>query len=87
MYRSAKYLDYIRAQPCLVCGGQSVAHHEPLGLAGMGIKAPDTHCIPLCHKHHRERHDTGKSFYVEHRIDPMMEIIKLLTRYMEEKGL
>jgi len=87
MYRSKSYLEFIRSRPCLMCGApETVAHHEPLGSAGKGIKAPDSHCIPLCAYCHQLAHHIGlKSFWRRH--DIKMEIIKLLTKYLEEKQI
>lgn len=82
IYRSAAYLKWVRSQPCAVCGAKPCqAHHEPLGLAGMGIKCPDSHGMPLCHFCHDARHHYGAE-WLEDRIDPKMTIIKLLTLYL-----
>ncbi len=86
MYRSDPYLSFIRSKSCLVCGNpETVPHHEPLKQAGKGIKAPDSQTIPLCARCHHMRHQIGLS-----ALDPMdikMEIIRLLTKYLEERGL
>ena len=63
----------------------SECHHEPLGLAGMGIKAPDSHCVPLCQECHRLRHDKGvDTFWAG--IDIKMKVIGLLTKYLKQKN-
>lgn len=86
VYRNRKYLSWIATQLCAVCRQRgSQAHHEPLGEAGMGIKAPDTHAIPLCPICHYERHLFGAQ-WLEERIDVKMTIIKLLTRWLALKG-
>ena len=86
MYRSDPYLSFIRTKPCLVCGNsETVPHHEPLKQAGKGIKAPDSQTIPLCAKCHHMRHQIGASFFES--VDIKMEIIRLLTKYLEERGL
>ena len=57
--RDPEYLRFIRGQPCCVCGrtwGIEAAHTGPRGL---GQKASDHSCIPLCWKHHR----TGRDSY------------------------
>lgn len=49
------YLDYIREQPCIICGVQhrSEAHHTKTGQRiGIAIKTEDYRAIPLCHKCH-----------------------------------
>lgn len=84
--RSEKYLAFIRRLPCLICNKESVAHHEPLGGAGLSIKCDDSRGCPLCVKHHSERHQTGfKTFWDKYRIAPEMEIIRLLTDYLKEQ--
>lgn len=81
-FRSKKYLDFIRSKPCLVCGkpGPSDPHHENLGFCGVGMKAPDTHTVPLCRECHQRRHITGvidnMVFSVPH------SIIGFLTEYL-----
>lgn len=84
MYRSPAYLDFIRTKPCLVCGNTAtIAHHEPMGQAGMSIKAPDSQAVPLCNRYHRERHDKGfNTFWAS--VDVKMHIIKYLTEYVNE---
>ena len=62
--RNPRYLAWIRAQPCCVCGitrGIEASHTGPHGL---GQKAPDSSAIPLCARHHR----TGNDSY--HRLGP-----------------
>lgn len=84
MYRSPAYLAFIRKHPCMICGNTStIAHHEPFGQAGMSIKAPDSHAVPLCDWHHRERHDKGfNTFWAS--TDVKLSIIKYLTEYLNE---
>ena len=58
-YKNAKYLAWIRQQPCAICGRPAEPHHI-IGvghLGGMGKKAPDTMCMPLCREHHNEIHN------------------------------
>lgn len=61
--RDADYLNYVREQPCLICGVQhrSEAHHlKDMSLCGMAQKAPDWAAIPLCHHCHMSvAHGTG----------------------------
>ena len=87
-YRSKKYLAFIRDHRCIVCGyDQTVPHHEPLGAGGKGIKAPDSQTIPMCTGCHMYRHQIGVGFWDCKNIDPQREIIKLLTEYMDIKGV
>lgn len=61
--RDEVYLDWIHGEMCRVarqscsseeCDGPIEADHA--GRRPMGRKADDSTCIPLCRKHHRERH-------------------------------
>jgi len=64
-YRSKKYRDFIKMQPCIVCWnpGPSDPHHEDQTFhnKGMGIKAPDTQTVPMCRKHHQKYGHNVKS--------------------------
>lgn len=84
MYRSEAYKAFIRSKPCCYCGNpQSEAHHEPLGRAGMSIKAPDSHCVPLCRSCHQMHDMMGtKTFWASYDVPRM--IIKYLTEYLEK---
>ncbi len=87
-WRSQDYLDFIASKPCLICSKKAIYHHEPLGMSGTSIKAPDSHCLPLCEDHHIPGvHAAPKSFWEVNNIDPKMEIIKLLTEFLNEKDI
>jgi hypothetical protein len=62
--RNPRYLAWIRAQPCCVCGSKKAIEASHTGPHGIGQKSPDTSAIPLCAKHHR----TGADSY--HRLGP-----------------
>ena len=89
IYRSELYKAFIREHQCLMmdgsCKGMIVAHHEPMGQAGMSIKAPDSYTIPLCSNHHNERHTKGKAALMDYDVPKL--IIKYLTEYIERNGL
>ena len=55
---TAKYLKWVREQPCVVCRSVPCdAHHiRKAGISGMGMKAPDNLVYPLCRSHHNMRH-------------------------------
>lgn len=61
--RDAKYLEYRRTQPCIICGIQhrSEAHHlRDTRLCGIAEKAPDWASFSLCHDCHMSiAHGTG----------------------------
>lgn len=87
--RSEKYKRFIRKQPCLIANGCS---HEPVEAAhtgphGIGIKASDLDCIPLCAYHHRRGtlsyHNLGEKRFLEHwGIDLEVEIARLRGRFL-----
>lgn len=81
-FRSERYLQWVRKQPCAICGiraGQ--AHHEPLGENFVGGKPPDTHALPMCAECHELRHQHGVQWASKQR-DLKIEIIRMITRYL-----
>jgi hypothetical protein len=72
------YLDFIREQPCCICGGIDVeAHHPRVGSfehdsnPGGAQRALDRWALPLCGKHHRELHAMSeREFWASCHIDP-----------------
>jgi hypothetical protein len=61
--RAYDYMGWVKTQECLCaqnvyddpCEGPIEADHA--GDRGLGQKAPDNTCVPLCMKHHRARTD------------------------------
>lgn len=64
-------MRWTKRQPCIVrhmppsdvrtlCLGPVEADH--MGARGMGQKADDSTCVPMCQGHHRERHDHAGTF-------------------------
>lgn len=82
------YLNFIRSQPCIICGQKSVAHHEPLKKDnGTALKGPDRETLPLHQEYHSERHTIGKlTFYEKYQIDHVQVIKDLQNRYDNLKG-
>ena len=78
--RDEKYLDYIRQQPCCICGDNTTveAAHLRVGsindgkpYTGMAEKSSDKWALPLCGKHHREQHSMNEQyFWASYGIDP-----------------
>lgn len=77
-YRDNKYLDWLRGQPCEICGQEGEPHHvrRLYWDAGMAIKPHDYVCISLCRKHHDP--------IVEQMIPVDFVIIENLMRYIQE---
>lgn len=50
-----KYSDWIRRQPCAMCGTrEGIEQHHKSG-AGMGLRSHDWYSMPLCHNCHHVR--------------------------------
>ena len=58
-WKSKKYEQWIKTQPCLWCGNEAEPHHlKGVGnLSGGAVKAPSWAVMPLCHKCHMQMHD------------------------------
>ncbi|MCK1144550.1 DUF968 domain-containing protein [Providencia stuartii] len=63
-----KYLQWVKSQPCCVCGATSDDAHHLIGhgQGGMGTKAHDLFTIPLCRIHHCELHKDPNEWEREH---------------------
>lgn len=61
-----EYVRRVKALPCAVghrggCSGGVEAHHAG-PRPGLGLKAPDDTCVPLCGQHHRDYHAAAGPF-------------------------
>ncbi len=91
MYRSEKYLDFIRSKPCVKCKHETygkddpnpvTAHHVPLKNGGVALKCPDSQTIPLCLNEHIEEENVPASiFWKGYYLEKI--IIEHLTEYLE----
>lgn len=87
---NSNYLDFIRAQKCLVSHQKNVvAHHVRMfdAESGMGGKPSDYKAVPLTNEHHTHGpfalHRIGeKEFWKKYQIDPYEKIIELLKLYL-----
>jgi hypothetical protein len=63
-YRDKDYLQFIREQPCVICGTIPCQPHHlnQVGTrsGGMALKISDYRTIPLCFLHHAEYHTIGR---------------------------
>ena len=59
-----KYIQWVKTQPCIVCGNPADDAHHLIGhgQGGMGTKAHDIHVIPLCRVDHRDLHADPKAW-------------------------
>lgn len=59
--RDIDYMLWVKTLPCLLAGLEgagpcsSVVEADHAGIRGIGQKAPDNTCIPLCSTHHLDR--------------------------------
>jgi hypothetical protein len=74
-YRDRAHLQFVAAQPCLVCGrSPSDPHHlrfmQPRAL---GRRVSDEFAVPLCRTHHRALHRRGDetAWWTSVDIDPV----------------
>lgn len=81
-HRSARYLDFIRQQPCVVSGFCAVvAHHT--SKAGVALKGSDYLTVPLTPELHSELHTIGQeSFQRKYNVDFSVCITRLLSAYV-----
>jgi len=84
----AAHLSFLRELPCLVCGNPIETEAAHLRFsdariakfnAGVGSKADDFFCVPLCGKHHREQHGIGdeRKFWKRYGIDAVLYALRL----------
>ncbi|WP_243421483.1 DUF968 domain-containing protein [Morganella morganii] len=63
-----KYLQWVKSQPCCVCGQQADDPHHIIGhgTGGTGTKTHDIFTIPLCRIHHDELHRDPAAWEAKH---------------------
>lgn len=82
------HLAFLRELPCLCCGNPIETEAAHLRFsdarvvklnAGVGAKADDFFCVPLCGQHHRLQHDMGdeRKFWKRYGIDPILYALRL----------
>jgi len=78
IYRSEKYLNFVRSKPCLICGKKSQAHHvrRQYWGAGTSIKPHDYVTINLCLDCHKPE--------IEKELDVERIIISLLMEFIDK---
>jgi hypothetical protein len=86
--RDKAHRDFVRSQPCVVCGRRpSDAHHVQFGQPrALGRKVSDEFTVPLCRVHHRDLHrgSDEKKWWGAAKIEPM-EIARRLWRETRDK--
>jgi hypothetical protein len=82
------HLEFLRTLPCICCGNDIETQAAHLRFsdarvvkmnAGVGAKADDFFCVPLCGTHHNEQHDMGdeRTFWKRYGIDPILYALRL----------
>jgi hypothetical protein len=88
--RDPGYRRWLRQGRCLVtwllgnvCDCDSLlsdaAHTQNNGMASKG---PDSSCVPLCRKHHREYDAGRKAFETKYAVDMKVEAAKFYDQYL-----
>jgi hypothetical protein len=72
-----EYLDFIRQNPCIVCGRRAEPHH----MKTRGAGGSDFLAVPLCREHHTEIGHGTLNFLVKYKIDIRATIFELLRDY------
>ena len=80
-WESTKYLQWVKSQPCCVCGATADDAHHIIGYGqgGIGTKAHDLFTIPLCRVHHSELHKDPKQWEQENG-SQLVLLFKFLDR-------
>ena len=85
-FQCPEYLAYVRNQPCAVshitmqCFGDT----DPDHLKTRGSGGSDLTCVPLCRRHHSERHAIGsRRFEQKYNIDFQEINLHCLIEWME----
>ena len=85
-WKSNKYLDYIRHQPCIITMQQAEPHHLKIkGNSGTSRKPSDYYCLPVTRDIHQEW-EAHTNEYIEEKycIDVYQELFKMVTGYLKE---
>jgi hypothetical protein len=83
-YRDRAHLQFVSAQPCLICGKRpSDAHHLRFAQPrAIGRRVSDEFTVPLCRSHHRalHRHGDEAAWWEANRVDPISVASELWQR-------
>jgi hypothetical protein len=86
------YWDWIRKQPCAVCGCRRFIEVAHVGMRGLAQLCNGWEVLPLCKIHHARgyptsHHDLGKRFWVFHNLDRYELIRRYRLRYFGLTGI
>lgn len=89
--RCGAYLDYVRALPCVLCGGSACAHHlVGHGLKPVGGKVSDYLSFPLCNPHHSPQaagslHHLGHDEWERQHGDQRVYVFQTLVQAIHDR--
>ena len=80
------YWEWVRKQPCVVCGTRRGVQNAHVGMRGLGQLCNGWEVLPLCMKHHARgfptsHHELGKRFWMFWGLDRFESIRVLRERY------
>jgi len=86
------YWDWIREQPCAVCGSRRWVQVCHVGMRGLSQLCDGWEVLPFCRVHHerglpKSHHTLGKRFWLVHRLDRYGLIRMFRLRYFGLTGL
>ncbi len=85
---NAAYLNWIRKQPCSICGDDTVIHAHHLigdGEGAMALKNWDITAMPLCPHHHAELHRIGhETWELQYGIMQAEIVIRMIKKALFE---
>lgn len=90
LYRNAKpirdpqYLRFIKSLPCVACLKTWFIDPCHTGPHGIGQKACDLSCIPLCRQHHREFDSNPVKFAERFKLD-IPTLIQMFNSFYRTK--
>jgi hypothetical protein len=82
--RDEAYKRWIRSQPCVVCGTRRRIEAAHTGPHGIGQKASDLSCLPLCADQHAEMHQGVQDFQERHGID-IPDVVAMFNALWNER--
>lgn len=85
VWRSKKYLDWVKTQPSCISGlpGGDAHHIKGHGYGG-SLKAPDWMTLPLTREEHTEFHNRGWQTWEYYHEDQRVHIALTLGKAIEE---
>lgn len=87
LYASAQRDRIVDQSPSVLCeskcGGEVEADH--MGERGLGRKALDATCVPICMQHHRERTDFSGAFSFFHQHD-MRAFVSIAIQFTQNRA-